>query len=121
MKKSIFIAVILLVTSIFSIAQGAAINTSRSNVRNPSASYTTTGGLVLTFDSSKMTDADKLALKSGVFIVEADITLTADECKAIGVPPNKVLSIKKGRYEISKINGIDTCKPGFAIKDNGVK
>ena len=122
MIKNISIAVILLFTCLVSVAQATAINSSRSNIKHGVvATYSNTGGLELTFDTAKMSAADKAAFETGHFIPEVDITLTAAECKAIGVPPNKVLIIKKGRWEISKVQDKDTCKPGFAIKENGVK
>ena len=122
MKKYLCILVLLFFTGIAAIAQTAIISTSRDNIkRGVTASYTAADGLVFTFDQKLMDESDKKALATGFFVVKEEFTLTRAECKALKVPNNRLITIKKGRWLITKVKGFDSCKPGFAINDNGTK
>lgn len=107
MKRLIKSLLILFVVCFYSVnvvsAQSSIINTSRSNIKHPTATYTPREGLSLQVKEAELTPPEKKELAGGYFVVYENIVLTEAECKALKAPQGA--TIKAGKYLLLKKGG----------------
>lgn len=65
------------------------------------ASYTTRGGLTMTFSAAKMTSDQKKEFSQAYYVEDNDIVLDAEICQGLKAPRD--LTIKKGKYKIVRM------------------